>query len=104
MFWLRLRHAAQYGRFATATEWSATSWLWVEPQPADLQCQRKLLPIVVAGVNFNRIDFQGQRVFFDFVKEPGDRLHVSERVGAAFIGHVIVGGLFPLRLDRRNAD
>ena len=74
------------------------------PQSADLQTERKLLPVVVARVNFDRIDFQGQRVFFDFVKEPGDRLHASERVGAAFIGHVIVLGLFPLRLDRRNAD
>src|SRR6266487_1432322 len=85
-------------------EWCATSWLWVEPQSADLQTERKLLPVVVARVNLNRIDFQGERVFLDFVKEPGDRLQAAERVGAAFVGHVIVGGLFPLRLDGRDAD
>ena len=51
---------------------SGSLWLSLrkEHQPADLQVERELLAVVVAGAEFHRFEFQRHWVFFDILNKP----------------------------------
>ena len=58
-----------------------------------------MLSVVIAGRDFDRLDFQGEGVLFHTVEKPTQSREIAKGIDPALECDVIVGIMFPLRFD-----